>query len=796
MEFGRLQSEALTLKYIPKLIYLKDFIFKSYNILTLENIYKYPLDMDESLISFYEKILFVLSDVKDGIGIWTRNQYFVRKKSLKYINGCIFYEYVLDASDDKTNKFNTFVCYSLKNIRFEYDLKLLLLKKEISFLNTKISINIILDYEYSIRPCTFKNLLYLININVEDGKRDKDYKIIMDLIKYKNISLVNIIDENFSLKLSPNGYYSKFFNYLKEFIQSDSLGVNTIRYLLLDMRNNIIKVQMYRPRRDMPETNNKFNDLRIHLGTKAFELMPYAYNPKEARTSLNDLFDLFDVCEDELLYRYISEYINQNNTLFVKHKDLGYSESKFLELVKLFNKKLIRNLPYYSNYKIIEKYGYYTIESYYEMTKNVINLSKKLCQMRNLEVENDYSTNEILKENQKNILSKMFLKSSIELVTGSAGTGKTTVIKEFIKNNGYRKFLCLTTTNTANNNLKINDDEIDIEYKNIAQFEREKEHCYYDVIIVDEASFVSTKSIELILSTYQKSIFLIVGDPNQIESIEFGNWFSLLLDILKSYNVINILDIGLRTNVKELSNIWKTVKEGKKDDILELLSAYDMTEKLNEDILAINENEVVLCLNYDGLYGINNINRYLQASNKNVAYEYQQNLYKIGDPVVFVINDYSEYGIYNNLKGKIIDIKEADENISFKIEIFDDVNYTGYLSNELFIEKQNNTYYAIVEKTKFYSDKYDSDMNIRTKLPFQISYAMSIHKAQGLEFDSVKIVITKEADELISKNIFYTAITRAKKNLKIYWEPEVANFVLDNLEKESGSNKVDLSLFK
>ena len=41
---------------------------------------------------------------------------------------------------------------------------------------------------------------------------------------------------------------------------------------------------------------------------------------------------------------------------------------------------------------------------------------------------------------------------------------------------------------------------------------------------------------------------------------------------------------------------------------------------------------------------------------------------------------------------------------------------------------------------------------------------MSIHKAQGLEFDSVKIVITKEADELITKNIFYTVVTRAKNN--------------------------------
>lgn len=59
-----------------------------------------------------------------------------------------------------------------------------------------------------------------------------------------------------------------------------------------------------------------------------------------------------------------------------------------------------------------------------------------------------------------------------------------------------------------------------------------------------------------------------------------------------------------------------------------------------------------------------------------------------------------------------------------------------------------------------------------TVVPFQVAYAVSIHKAQGLEYRSVKIVITNETEERITHNIFYTAITRAKENLKIYWSPE------------------------
>ena len=60
--------------------------------------------------------------------------------------------------------------------------------------------------------------------------------------------------------------------------------------------------------------------------------------------------------------------------------------------------------------------------------------------------------------------------------------------------------------------------------------------------------------------------------------------------------------------------------------------------------------------------------------------------------------------------------------------------------------------------------------------------AVSIHKAQGLEYDSVKIVITNETEERITHNIFYTAITRAKNKLKIYWSPETEQSVLGRLE--------------
>lgn len=68
-------------------------------------------------------------------------------------------------------------------------------------------------------------------------------------------------------------------------------------------------------------------------------------------------------------------------------------------------------------------------------------------------------------------------------------------------------------------------------------------------------------------------------------------------------------------------------------------------------------------------------------------------------------------------------------------------------------------------------------------MPFQIAYAVSIHKAQGLAYDSVKVVITDANEDDISHNIFYTAITRAREHLQIFWTPETEHAVLGSLRR-------------
>lgn len=87
----------------------------------------------------------------------------------------------------------------------------------------------------------------------------------------------------------------------------------------------------------------------------------------------------------------------------------------------------------------------------------------------------------------------------------------------------------------------------------------------------------------------------------------------------------------------------------------------------------------------------------------------------------------------------------------------------------------------------------DKDFADDTDIPFQIAYAVFIHKAQGLEYDSVKVIITRDVDERITHNILYTAITRSKRDLKICWSPETQEKVINAFEKFD--SKKDASIF-
>lgn len=284
-------------------------------------------------------------------------------------------------------------------------------------------------------------------------------------------------------------------------------------------------------------------------------------------------------------------------------------------------------------------------------------------------------------------------------------------------------------------------------------------------------------------------LLVLVGDIFQIESIYFGNWFSIAQKFVPATSVFELTH-PYRTTNNDLLTVWDRVR--KLDDaILEPLVKNGYVARLDESIFEhSDDDEIILCLNYDGLYGINNINRFLQNSNPNPAIVWGINTYKVGDPILFNESNIFSPLIHNNSKGRIVDIRPEEQQIWFDIELEESINEIDAWSYDFELIGESEAGKSIISFSvnRYRSTDEDDDDNNSTVVPFQVAYAVSIHKAQGLEYDSVKIVITNETEERITHNIFYTAITRAKNKLKIYWSPETEQSVLGRLEVKN-SNK-------
>jgi hypothetical protein len=148
-----------------------------------------------------------------------------------------------------------------------------------------------------------------------------------------------------------------------------------------------------------------------------------------------------------------------------------------------------------------------------------------------------------------------------------------------------------------------------------------------------------------------------------------------------------------------------------------------------------------------------------------------------------LFNDTEKFGpaIYNNLKGTIKRITQLENgDTEFDVEINTNINAFDVFNCEI-LESEDSEKSIIRFTVKPLENTDDDITSSESIVPFQIAYATSIHKAQGLEYDSVKIVIADEIEESVTHNIFYTAITRTRNILKIFWSPETEKKVLSRL---------------
>lgn len=785
-------SERLMLKYYEYLLRIKSFLSNEYGMEILNNISDFPIDLDPHFAEYYEKIA---ERINSGYAESRMCKYddrcYIQKIKPFFVGGRIYYEVTFTVANDKVSKFDRIIAFTAREISDYYAVKLSLRNDEISIMGRTMPIQIIDNWQVSIRPCELDHFAEIFGVRSGMKSNYKEYQELMNFLTSTKMSLVELV-------LSPDRYYKyvkstvlerakaiTFFNVLDEcrsLILSNAPGSNTVRYLLQKLNNTVLKAQY------SSESCGMLSNLNLQYGCIPFEQMPFSASLIHHNPKLRDLLSCIDDTEKEceFLARTIRNNTEHKGILFTPISEL----SRFSDLDSLISEYNSR-IYYKHTGRKLKKYNDYVYIAEYADDSAVI--VKKLSELTasgiggyRASVDSWLRNYDVDCPEKKEALLSMFEDSTVALIYGSAGTGKSTLINHISNFFSDRDKIFLANTHPAVENMRRKVKTTKSEFKTIRSFlSGRNSHTNCDVLVIDECSTVSNHDMRSILESTEYKLLILVGDVFQIESIMFGNWFSIARFFVPEKATIELTK-PYRTTSDSLLTVWDRVRE-LDDAILEPLVKYEYVQNLDESIFEHTEkDEIILCLNYDGLYGINNINRFLQGSNPFPVVEWGVTTYKVGDPILFNESDRFAPLIYNNMKGQITAISLEENRIWFEVELDIAINEwdAEWYDFELMgLSEDGNSIIG------FWVDRYrstdDDNDSSNTLVPFQVAYAVSIHKAQGLEYNSVKIIITNEIEELISHNIFYTAITRAKEKLKIYWTPESEQHVLESLEKRN-----------
>lgn len=791
-------SERLLYKYLENLYKIRSFLEEEYELSVLDNLEKINLERDKDLKEYYRLIAEKIDKVLDGGKLNDLNErYYIWKKKPFFVNKKIYYEITVVEANDKFNKFDRFVFYTKIDINPYYAIKVEMSNDNIIYEDLNIPIFIVTDYEVAIRPCEIKNFAAILNQKINMAANYSDYKVLMRYLKETNYSLVDIINFepsifNDFIKMIENEARSKSIIDMliksREIIINDFVGKNILKFLLLNLNNKNIRKQS-RDYRGMVAPNEKISDLRLKNGCLPFEEMPYCSSPLDTNVRLWNLLEIIETKgrEHEFLARFITQKAEKEKQIFTDISELKDFQN-INELIEKYNNNLHishknREIDVYKGKKIyIKSYDInisYVIEKIVELTK--IGVKGYTPSVKSWLDNTGYV---IDCKDKLDGFVRGFNDSRVFVIYGAAGTGKTKLLEHFTRLFYEGDKIFLSYTHASLENLKRRMPRENTHFYTVQQYlsRIKKTPLISNILFIDECSTISNEHMKKILENANFDALILSGDPYQIESITFGNWFELLKSFIPKESYVT-LTTPHRTNKAELIKLWDKVREFS-PNIHEYLTEGNYSSPINKEILEKkHDNEIILCLNYDGLYGINNVNKLLQQKNPNPAVRIGVNEYKVGDPILFNENSTKyEPLLYNNAKGTIRKIFKENNRIKFHIELDKAINEMSLTQDLKLVDLSSNNK-SIIELTL--DEKLSSDYdNAESNIPFNISYAVSIHKSQGLEYDSVKIIIVDEVEEMITHNIFYTAITRTKDILKIFWSPKTQNKIISEFQQK------------
>ncbi|XSG86566.1 MAG: ATP-dependent DNA helicase [Methylohalobius sp. ZOD2] len=792
-------SERLMLKYYEYLHRIRSLLHDYCGIEVLANLERFPVDLDPSLREYHEKIAARIEAVRStppDNSTDSKERYYIHKTRPFFVSGRIYYEVTFYRAVNKVSKFDRIIAFTDIDMTDKYAAMLTFRRDSIDVLGQRMPITIIREWEVSIRPCEFDNFARLLGSDLKTNTGSAEYRHLMGWLTVKSANLIDLVDMS-------DGQYAavratgiadmtspRLFPVLDEvrrIVNATLPGYNILRYLLLRMNNNILKPQYSQ------DGCYHLSNMKLGFGCIPFETMPFCSSLRRHNPKYWDLVESLELTErnHELLARRVKNNVERHGILYTPVGDLE-EFGDVNSLISTYNSKLYSK---HTERQLVLDKGHVFICGYENDTVSIV---KKLQEYAASGIAGyTYAVEQWLDETSRNIddpakvdlLKQLFSQSRVALIYGAAGTGKSTIANHISHYFNDKTKLFLAHTNPAIDNLKRKVTAQNSEFRTISsQAGRRNSDNEYDLLIIDECSTVSNADLIKVLEKTAFKLLVLVGDIYQIESIQFGNWFGVIRSFIPSSSVFE-LKTPFRTKDESLLAFWSKVRDIE-DDLAEVMARNGYSTVLDKTIFETQgQDEIILCLNYDGLYGINNINRFLQSSNQGAATTWRESTYKIGDPVLFHESERFRPVIYNNLKGWIVGIQQDLDWIKFDVKLDRPLSEFDVDNVELEWIGDSTVRFTVYDHGDT-SDEDDDSLN--TTVPFQVAYAVSIHKAQGLEYDSVKIVITDANEDDITHSIFYTAVTRARKRLLIFWTPETQHSVLQRLSRKI--NRKDVAL--
>ena len=394
-------------------------------------------------------------------------------------------------------------------------------------------------------------------------------------------------------------------------------------------------------------------------------------------------------------------------------------------------------------------------------------------------------------DEQKNAIITA-LNNGVTVITGGPGTGKTTIVKciiELLKQQKQR-YILMAPTGRASKRLSDSTQEdaktihraLEVTQGQSANkfFYNENNPLKTDAVIIDEMSMVDVALMSSLCKALPRQCRLIlVGDKDQLPSVGAGN---VLDDIIKSQIIpVCVLSKIFRqsdnsliiTNAHLINNGKMPIIDNHSlDFFFEEKESLDDIKKSVVDLVTTrlpnftkeDPSQIqVLAPLKAGVCGITNLNKVLQSylnppSVKKLEHMVGDTIFREGDKVMQTANNYNlVWTKMNNF------IEEQGEGV-----------FNGDIGYIIKIDYQNGE--TIVEFEDGRICTYP-----RTEISqLSLAYAITIHKSQGSEFNTVVIPIIAGAPMILTRNLIYTAVTRAKKMVVLVGEKKNLRKMVSN----------------